>query len=211
MILPTMNAREIRAEMQKDRLFIEDRMDGLTKKYRRQCVKSPKNTVRFLGKTTYVSPNRNRWEIMVMACNREFGAAMSLVVDGNYGKTYYQILTGYNDDHPSIFIYNPHFFDRVKQRAGLTPDEYIRACISLSVTVDHGKAYISDDVGVGLGREMEPHSDVYKVNTFVTYDMLYDNQTECTLNLSEETGLSSEEIILEMTRMLKMKHKRGAI
>ena len=111
MILPTMNAREIRAEMQKDRLFIEDRMDGLTKKYRRQCVKSPKNTVRFLGKTTYVSPNRNRWEIMVMACNREFGAAMSLVVDGNYGKTYYQILTGYNDDHPSIFIYNPHFFD----------------------------------------------------------------------------------------------------
>lgn len=208
MLLPTMNAEEIYKELKRDSLYILDKFDGLNKKYRRACQMSRKDGIKFLGKHTYRTKYGNEWTVNASAVFRELELAMGIALRGNYGTAYYQLTIpeglGYRDY--VVLIYTPHFFDRLKERVGRTADEYFANYVGLQVGAEpkSNSLYLSDAHGVGLGRRMQGNAQVYRVNTYITHDMLYEEQKVFAYNGVRESGLTEDEYLRLMNTIKKI-------
>lgn len=192
MIVASMTEDEIKKEVLDDLKNAFKWEDLNQNKFRRLVIKSSKFPI--YKHYSYKSPRKNNWLILLEArSKKEYGdySRVTYIVTYDSPHGIYAIMVMFKDAIPHLAIYPPHFFKRYRERMQLDVTgidlmvEYFR--YNSNFTWKESPRLISDthyvtEVGAstadGVSLGIRSIFDNFLLKTFVTYDMLKDQQFE---------------------------------
>ena len=185
MILENMTKEEITKECNLENEWVLERIAGVTIKYKKQLKLGISRKI--LGITKYVSPNNNNlWVVWLkdkMGSTKFISYALFIEFRDNTGKRNYIM----HSEDGTIAIFTGHLLDRLKERAGLDWEGFLRYfydfsgfALSFNEYEYYGKKTKMASFG-GLGLFIVDVNDrwgctVFK--TFVNSELLGENQVE---------------------------------
>jgi len=184
MLVPAMNLEEIRKELTKDFEIVERKSLYVVKDLKRQHA--PLRDKRIIKVYDYQSKFKNNW-IFKWDVDKKSSVCVYLTwYIGHRGLTAIQGFP-YNN---CLFYYTSHYFKRYNERLGLgitDPKKLLHTFMHNHLAysfqyleeIDRGvhKFFAYTKNGVALGTYVQFHN-YYKMNTFITHDMLKGSQLD---------------------------------
>lgn len=184
MLVPAMNLAEIRKEIAKDFEIVERKSLYVMKDLKRQHA--PLRDKRIIKVYDYHSKFKNNW-IFKLDVDKRASISVYLVwYIGNRGLTAIQTFTKTN----CLFYYTSHYFKRYNERLNLginDPKKLLHTFMHNHLAYKFEfleeiapgvlKFFAYTKNGVALGTYIHSQN-YYKMNTFITHDMLKGNQLE---------------------------------
>lgn len=186
MITKTMSLKEVLLEMSRDYIETIERVSFRKgRKFRRIVLKSRKFPV--IASDIYVSPRKNMWIMMYTAYNKKHIGGRELVrhgavADRENGLHLY--LLERDDSLFYLLVFNPHFFNRYKERTGNSKRgvelmrEFLLTSGNMVFEVNKDKCILLCDNGVFLGtvEVINKITLALHLKTYIREDMTYKNQ-----------------------------------
>jgi len=182
MLVPAMTLEEIRREVEKDFPIVHRKSSYVSNKMKRIFRDSLRqgNVVRFFD---YVSKQKNKWIYKIELSNKP---ALITFMAYYYGAKGLNAVMMISDNN--MLYFSAHFFNRYNERRKLNlamPHDIIRSFMSDNLQFSFKKLeeisagvytfFGVTDSGVALGTYYQ-NANLYKMNTFITSDMLTGNQ-----------------------------------
>lgn len=194
MIVDSMTFGEVYAEVRADEANMNAKWQHLAMDFHRRAVKA--KSFPYTRVYEHITPRKNTWLAIATAYRRNIfghGGSTMFVCLQKYPRGYAAHLTIMDDnENPYLITFHPHFFDRYQQYTetdktgkalivdflkGMgtpTNDDTIDLSGIRSRTPDAFHTCFKQ--GIGLGRQLT--EDHYILNTFITYTMCGEKQTE---------------------------------
>ncbi len=194
MIVPSMNFEEIRKELQKE-LPIMLRKAGYVADDLAKALK-PKRDEQYVRYFDYLSKYKNKWIYRVLVTKKRNYFSV-LLYDYDYKGLRGLTMMGESlDDY--IFMFTSHFFKRYNERRKLNlikPNDILKAFMEDNLTFEvlplediapnMESIFCITNTGTILGTA-DTKLKLYRMNTFLTNDMLHKDQTKIAAQLMEE-------------------------
>lgn len=186
MITKTMSLREVLLEMSRDYIETVERVSlRKGKKFRRIVLKARKFPV--IASDIYVSPRKNTWIMIFTAYNKKHIGGQELVRQGvvaDRENGLHLYLLERDDSFFYLLVFNPHFFNRYKERTGSNERgvelmrEFLLTSGHVVFEVSGDKCILLCDNGVFLGtvEVINRITLALHLKTYIREDMTYRNQ-----------------------------------
>ncbi len=192
MIVPSMNLDELKKEIDKDHaiLFRKSVFVGhqLEREYRLKSNERKKISY------DYFSKHKNNWVYFFDITKNNTVCSFMIYYYSDRGLNAFLKL----DDNTSFVFFSAHFFTRYNERLKLnytSPKQMIHYFISNNTGFIFQKIDMIDNTrykffckfkdGIALGT-MDLETKIYKMNTFITQDMLFGDQQDLNDNLNKQ-------------------------
>jgi len=184
MLVPSMTLSEIRRELDKDFPIVHRKGEYLLEDLKRISRRTRvENIVKFYD---YYSKQKNNWIIRVETLKKGGYMGCLAYYYGNSGLVC--VIKLANDDH--ILYHTAHFFKRFNERLHLNltnPNDIMRAYLNENPSIQLKAVSVikpgfysffsASPHGYGLGT-CDQEQKFYKMNTFITHDMLRGDQID---------------------------------
>ena len=138
---------------------------------------------------------KNDWIVLLEAKNKNYvgdNCLITLVSHFDVGAGRYAIMWSSHNGNPIHMIFNPHFFSRFSERAGinLTGIELIHRYFKKNPSygfnvvperfgnLEKVNVYGSTEEGIAMGVQLNTKHNIFFFRTFITYDMCKGKQIE---------------------------------
>jgi len=191
MLVPSMTLAEIKKEIEKDYPIVLSKSGYLLADLKRESIKKKTDTiVRFYD---YYSKFKNNWIIKVKTLKKGGHTGYIAYYYGDHGL----VAAIYLADKNRIAYHTAHFFKRFNERLHLTlttPNDIMRAYLDENESwmvqfLEYfgpglRKMFITTHHGYALGT-FDENQGFYKLNTFITRDMLRGSQIDMAKTLED--------------------------
>ena len=192
MIVQSMNRKEIFIEVNKDFENVARKANYILPKLRRNLVKSKKTELSYVY--DYFSPRKNNW-IVCLRVSKKGGIAISGYA---YTKGFLDFYMPCVAGHNRLIHFTRHFAKRYRER--FLKDEEIDLVSAMKEYIlrndqamafsafDDPEKFVSkviDGITLGTIEWIDDYTSLLRENTFLSYDMLRNDQVDLAIDLHE--------------------------